>query len=182
MTTELLQPIDLIGSMNSEQLLKVAVSRREKRKLAVVERYQLDAIDQALLRQIVEYPESTVTELASLVNYSTTGVKKRLQKPSLRKAIAELQQTTDEALKGLAYLALKRFRELMMSQDEKVALDACKSIMALHDARQGVKNPAATSARIIYEVQFGQDGRLFKQVTDMKDENQYPTTLDITKW
>jgi hypothetical protein len=128
------------------------LSRAEKRKLAIVERYQLDSVDQSLLRQIVEYPESTVTELARLVDYSVPGIKKRLLKPSLKKAIAELQQTTDDALKGLAHLALRRFRELMLSADDKIALEACKSVMALHDARQGVKSGAGVSARLIYEV------------------------------
>lgn len=168
--------------MTKNELPKVAVSKADKRKQVAIEKYALDSVDQVLLRQLTEYPESTSSELATLIGYSVTGTKKRLQKPALRKALAEVQQTTDEALKGLAHLALKRLRELMLSADDKVSLDACKSVMALHDSRHVTKHPqTGTTARLIYEVQFGQDGRLFKQVTEMTDENQYPTTLDIAK-
>ncbi len=131
---------------------------------SIAEKYRLDSIDQILIRHLSEYPESTIQDLAVLINYSRTGTRKRLDRPAIKKALSEIHQTTDEKLKKVSHTAIKRLNELIASGDERIALDACKTVLGLNSTRSAVSE-GATTARVIYEVQFGRDGRLFSQMS-----------------
>jgi len=138
--------------------------KNRKKHESIAEKYRLDNIDQLLIRQLAEYPESTIQDLAALIGYSRTGTRKRLDKPAIKKALSEIQKTTDEKLKKVSHTAIKRLTELIASDDEKIALDACKTVLALNSTRSAVSE-GTTTARVIYEVQFGRDGRLFSQMS-----------------
>ena len=109
--------------------------RKKKRHETIAEKYRLDNIDQLLIRHLSEYPESTIQDLAALISYSRTGTRKRLDKPALKRALSEVQQTTDEKLKKVSHTAIKRLTELIVSGDERIALDACKTVLALNSTR-----------------------------------------------
>lgn len=144
-------------------------------KPKILDKYHLDNVDQLLLKQMVEFPESSLRELASVVNYSVPGVRNRLLKPAFKKALSELQQTTEESLRGLAHYAIKKLKHLMDSDDERVSLDACKTVWT---AYQNISDSNANMTRISYEVQFGTQGQLFKNI---KAEEQKHESLISTK-
>lgn len=140
----------------------------------IYERYSLDNIDQILLRQLTEYPETTIAELATLIGYSDTGTRKRLAKPSFQKAIAEVQQTTDQALKGLAFYAIRKVRKLIDSLDDRVALEACK--LALNQYANRTESES-TATEIIYKVRFGENGQI---ISDREEIHEGPkNTLEL---
>ncbi len=138
--------------------------KNNKKNETIAEKYRLDNIDQLLIRHLAEYPECTIQDLAALIRYSKTGTRKRLDKPALRKALSEIQQSTDEKLKRVSHTAIKRLTELIASGDERIALDACKTVLGLNSSRNA-GSEGVTTARVIYEVQFGRDGRLFSQMS-----------------
>ena len=139
----------------------MAKSNLDKNHSQVFERYHLDAVDQALLRQLTEFPETTIQDLAALVGYSPGGIKKRLKRPALRKAIAEVQQSTNEALKSLAHLSIKRLKGLVSSKDEKIALNACK--VALEQFSNATTSKDQEYQEVIYRSRFGEQGQLISE-------------------
>lgn len=92
--------------------------RAERRRNQIARRFAIDAVDQVLLRQLTEFPNTTLWELGALVGMSATTVNKRNGKPAFQRAQAEAFETNDARLDRAANRAIRRLDELTQSRDE----------------------------------------------------------------
>lgn len=141
------------------------VSNGKSDKANIVEKYELDNIDQLLLRQLTEFPDTSASELARLINYSHTGTKKRLQKPALKKAVAEAQGSTDEHLQRAAHQAARKLSELINSDDPKISLKGCELALKLYNERMQGHDISPTE--IIFKTRIGESGQLIQEVQEI---------------
>ena len=149
----------------------------QKKSKQIVEKYELDNIDQLLLYHLTASPDTPLKELALLTGYSITGIRKRLKKPSLNKALSEVQQATDQALKALAHRAIRKISELIDTENKKIALEACKLALTQHtlrsptEADQGIRE-------VIYRTRFGENGQLISEKEEIPYEGP-KNTLEL---
>ncbi len=130
-------------------------------KTNLFEKYQLDNIDQLLLKHLARFPDTTTSELARLVGYSPTGTQKRLQKPAFKKALAELQEATDSALERIARRAINKLETLLDSDEQKVTLKACEITLA-HYFNLKRLTKGVPLADITFTTQIGDDGTILR--------------------
>ncbi len=131
-------------------------------KSSIVEKYELDNIDQLLLKHLAKFPDTTVSEMARLIDYSPTGTQKRLQKTAFKKALAELQESTDDALQKIAHRAINKLSTLIESEEQRVALKACE-VTLTHYFNQKRLAHGLHVGDITFTTRIGEDGVIMRE-------------------
>lgn len=142
--------------------------------------YKLDEVDHKLLRQLMEYPETTQKELAKMVGFSPSGLKKRIDRPAFKNAMKDIHLKTMDIFLKAQKLAARKLMKLVQSDDEQVALKACGMVMAplINQATLNVN----ASVEKVYRVRFGEQGQMYQEVLDLEAEPEEPkTSLDLLK-
>ena len=111
---------------------------------------------------IAQFPDITVADLSRLISYSITGTQKRLQKPALKKALAELQEVTDSVLERIARRTINKLGGLIESDEQKVALKACEVTLTHYfNLKRLAKGILMTD--ITFTTQIGDDGTILRE-------------------
>jgi hypothetical protein len=123
-----------------DQMPKSAQDREVKRRAKVVDKFNLDNIDQQIIKNLIKFPSATNKELGVLVNLGGGSVHLRRQKPAFRQALSEIQQTSWDLLERLQQQSIRRLQKWVADEDSKVSLDAIKLALAVMIRQAG--NPS----------------------------------------
>lgn len=137
--------------------------KKAKRKRHVEMQYQLDAADQRLLEQLLKHPSTPLRELAALSSLSISGVKKRIDRPYFKKALAEASGFTAGRLHVVSAIALRRLEALLGSNDERIALSAVSLTIEMMSK---LLPQSSTPSRITYRTSIASDGRLLQELLE----------------
>jgi len=148
--------------------------------------YSLDALDKKLCEIIYEHPSVTYTELAALTNTTSHQVKFRLTKPAVKRRLSDMRISKSALMERAKVLGLRKLAKLVGSQDEWIALQACKVLLHGELAAPSVKISAEASQGVVYEVQIGAEGQVFQTMVQSskapksvgKSEN-FPDVIDV---
>lgn len=152
----------------------VPAGQMTARQKSVYDKYNFDEVDKVLFSILTRHPAASVLELAALVNMSRGAVRVRIKRPAFTKAMEEFNGTLEDHLKRVKLSAARRLAELVRSKDEKIALEACKFILATAidpdtGRARGGTLPAGTSAgqarAIVFQTFIGDNGGLLRNQT-----------------
>lgn len=137
--------------------------------------YELDDVDHALLRHIMEYPEATFEALGKVVSLSKASVYQRYKKPAFQKALADMRAETWEVIKKGQNQAARTLIKLMRSKDDKIALDAAKTLLApiLNKGELTVHQVQ----EVIHRTRFGEGGQMERDTVTIPVKTE--STLDL---
>lgn len=108
-------------------------------KSDILEKYELTEIDKKAIQYKLQYPEITHEELALLLDSARQYITKCLNKPVVKKALAELEDNFGANWKARIIAgkekASKKLLKLIDSSNPAVSIRACENILQLdkHD-------------------------------------------------
>lgn len=155
---------------------KTESKARNQRGVKNASKYHLDDIDRVLLNQLREFPRTGLKELGEMVGFSAAGVKRRLDRPAFSKALERMSEETLSILVRAQRQAVLRMQQLIASKDEKIALEAAKSVLApmLNKAEISLKQVE----EVIHQVQLGEKGEIITNTIEV-EATKPKSTMDL---
>jgi hypothetical protein len=145
-----------------DELEREEQARQEKRYHKAVERFELDDIDQKILKLKVQYPDMKKKDIADYLKMHPTTIGIRMKKPAYLKALSEFNKTTGEWILDLGRHMFRRLKTLINDPDKSVALQALKIAAPLvmnHDHSGSV----VREERITFRTTVQADGSLLQE-------------------
>lgn len=138
--------------------------------------FQMDNVDRAIIGLMNQYPSITQTQIAEALGYSRTSITHRVNRTAFKQAMAEIQKGVAELLIDVQIKALKKIRLLLESSNDEVVLGAAKLALApLAKAEQA----GTVNHNMVYAVQFGEGGQLFRDTRLMKPAEQFIDSAEL---
>lgn len=100
-----------------------------KKAAAVLEKYELDPKDKAILQHVVNKPGITDAEIGILVGLSRRQVNERRNAGKLQKVLLEFQAEPIDMFRAKLRKAAQKVIKTMDSQNEKLAFEAACRIL-----------------------------------------------------
>lgn len=135
---------------------------KEVEKFNIGSLYDLDHVDQALLRHLIKYPDARYIELIEISKLTENAIRARRNKPEFRRAWSEITATTAEHLKEAARRAAVRLKKLVDDDDKQVALKAVGMALGPYINKSQVDINMAP--RLIFKTTVQADGGLLQEV------------------
>jgi len=141
--------------------------------------YKLDTTDEKIIQINLEYPGIHIDTLATLLDIPKKEIRDRLKKPSVARAMADLQKGTIALITEIQTAALRRLRRLIASPDERIATSVAKFVLQpiFNTANIAITNVSEKR----YVVQFGEGGQMFTDTKIISGEDKKLTTLELLK-
>lgn len=141
------------------------VEEVNKRYYKIIEKYELNSIDQQILKMEVQYPNIKQKDIAAAVKLTPAAVSQRRKKPAYRKALAEFNRTTGEWILDLGRHMFRRLRTLINDKDKDVALQAIKITAQLIMQQEQSQSVGAVirEERITFRTTVQADGSLLQE-------------------
>ena len=164
----------------------VKLPRKRNNLRRIEENYKLDGLDAKICEIIYEHPIVSYKELAALTGANISQIKFRLTKPVVRKRIADMHMSKADLIERAKLLGVRKLTRLLNSQDEWIALQACKVLLHGELAAPSVKISSAPAEGITYEVQIGSEGQVFQTITKQATrpaedatDKKFPDVIDV---
>lgn len=114
------------------------MDRKKNKKVAksdILGKYELTETDKQVIKYKLQFPEITHEELALLLDSARQYITKCLNKPVVKKALAELEDNfganwKDRLIKGKEK-ASKKLLKLIDSSNPAIAIRACEDVLQL---------------------------------------------------
>jgi hypothetical protein len=133
------------------------------KELIKLDKYELDGVDRIMLKQLVQYPNTTQVELGQLVSLTKQAVNARVNKPAFKAALNDVLGSTEEHLKEAARRAARRLKKLVDHDDPEIAAPFVKMALANHLTQ---KVDLTLQPVVRYKTTVEVDGTLLQQVID----------------
>ena len=150
----------------------------------VRELYRCDPLDSKLCEIIYEHPTVTYPELSALTGITVKQVRWRLEKPAVRKRLNDMHQSKADLIEKAKLIGIRRLMKLVVSEDEWVALQACKVLLHGELATTPLKVPEG-GVGVVYEVQIGPQGQVYQTMRQLNapadpslNPQGFPTVID----
>lgn len=152
--------------------------------------FTLDDIDKKLIEIQVKFKEYKITdqEFADVAGIRLREYYERINRPSFKLALIESSKGLNEHFNELQILAMRKLKQLVVSPDPRVALQAAKLALTPFFTNAALGNGADANAKQKFIVTFGDGGEMmkeFKNVDDVLDKihsKKYSNenTIDVT--
>lgn len=138
--------------------------------------YALDGVDQKIIRLLIRFPKITQHAVSKEINLSMAATRKRINKPAVQEALADLAKNAMDQIKDVQADAMRTLRDLLRSKNETIKLQAVKLALAsVFDAQDNGNEMTVT-----YKVRFGEQGQMYREKLEGDGADpEYPNTLDI---
>jgi len=103
-------------------------------KMSAAERYNLDAVDQLILKYKIANPKITDEAMAELVNLSRMTVWHRRNKPAFKAALAEYFMPATERIRSMADKAARKYQKLLDSDNELIVERVASKVLVSEGA------------------------------------------------
>lgn len=127
--------------------------------------WELDSIDNLLLKHLIKYPAATNQSLGDLVGLGERAIRARRSKPEFERAFMELTASTQTHLKEAARRAASRLKRLVDDDDKDIAMQAMKLALSNHLGNKQQVD-VTLAPKIVYRTSVQVDGSLLQEVVE----------------
>jgi len=127
------------------------VTNPDKNSEKVREKYELDVVDQDLLKRVIMYPAISDAELGAMVGLARGTVNKRRNAAKFKDAMNEHLRPPIERIKKLANACAEKYQQLLNCGDLKIEERVARAVLESVGALSGSKNKPVLDIELIEE-------------------------------
>lgn len=141
--------------------------------------FKIDKIDQDMLQFITEFPDADIDQISEHVKLSKSEVLKRSKRPIFIRYLNQITETLEETIQRAHKSAAKRLMTLTKSSNDRIALDACKTLLTplLSKPSLGGKK----LAEVIHRSYIGEQGQLIQDIIEIEAQKDEPKKVGESK-
>lgn len=172
-------PVEATGRSMESESLQENQNDQEQTKQDVFTKYNLDAVDREILRNLIKNPAIKNSEIGLLLNLTESAISYRRRREVFQKAYAEQLMGVPELFQKAQEMAVKKLMQIIQGPNEKLAFEASKLfIYPLVQAAIPAAPAPSGDDTIVFRTRIGSTGAIIRE-TQLEGKEKSEEVIEI---